>query len=258
MMRCPSCKSEYAAGSEHCADCDLALVEEAPEEIAAVVPAAPPAAARKLRWLELALVLSVGFLLSIVYSLHSWWKGTPPPPLDSLTELGRILEAALSISVLAYVLYRQGRSLGKIGLTARLSDLPLALLLGFFSVAFTEVVGHMLAPYLATEKPVPSSSHIGLLLWLAVVPGAAKEELLVRAFLITEVSELTGNVALAVLASIGVQTLYHLYQGPAYALWAASGFFVTSVFYASTRRITPVILVHAIHNFWVFGRWGSH
>jgi membrane protease YdiL (CAAX protease family) len=30
---------------------------------------------------------------------------------------------------------------------------------------------------------------------------------------------------------------------------AAGSFFVSAVFYANTRRITPVILAHSLHNF---------
>jgi len=75
------------------------------------------------------------------------------------------------------------------------------------------------------------------------------EELIVRAFLISEVAELSGSMPFAVFVSVAFQTSYHLYQGTPAALVAAGTFFVSSVFYASTRRITPVILVHTLYNF---------
>lgn len=212
----------------------------------------PPAPDRRLRILELALVLAVAFLGSIVYSVYLWWIGEPLSPSTTFHEVNRILDSATSIALLAYVLHRQGRSLERIGLTARLSDLPLAILLGFFAALLKGSLGQLMAPFLHGRKTVPLESA-GLLHWLAVIPGAAKEELIVRAFLMTEVSELTGSDGLAVLASLGLQTLYHTYLGTANALYAAGGFLVASVFYASTRRITPVILVHAMHNFWVLG-----
>jgi membrane protease YdiL (CAAX protease family) len=238
---------------------DEVLDDADPEEDEAPSPEPvhepPPVPDRRLRILELALVLAVAFLGSIIYSMYLWWIGQPLSPSATLDEVHRILDSATSIALLAYVLHRQGRSLERIGLTARLSDLPLTVLLGFFSALLTGSLGQLMAPFLHGRKTVPESSP-GLLHWLAVIPGAAKEELIVRAFLITEVSELTGSEGLAVLASVGLQTLYHTYQGTASALYAAGGFLVASVFYAGTRRITPVILVHAMHNFWVLGGSG--
>ena len=70
----------------------------------------------------------------------------------------------------------------------------------------------------------------------------------------TEVAELTGRMGIAVFVSVGFQTLYHLYQGTPMALVNAGAFFVSAVFYASTRRITPVIVAHALHNFWVLSQ----
>lgn len=94
--------------------------------------------------------------------------------------------------------------------------------------------------------------HTGLFAWFSIVPGAAREELIVRAYLMTEVADLTGHMGLAVLASVGFQTLCHLYQGTSAALANAGAFFVAAVFYASTRRATPLIVAHALHNFWAF------
>jgi hypothetical protein len=209
---------------------------------------------RRLRLCELALVVGVGFLASTVASLIYWWTGQYSPPADNVY-LYSILQDVLTISLLAYVLYRQGRSLKSIGLTARFSDLGWALLLLFFSGLVSRAIGQAL-------PPAPASGHRallnpGLFAWLAIVPGAAREELVVRAYLMTEVGELTGHMGIAVLASVGFQTLYHLYQGTSAALVSAGWFFVASLFYASTRRATPLIIAHALYNFWVFSQWNS-
>jgi len=55
----------------------------------------------------------------------------------------------------------------------------------------------------------------------------------------------TGSAALAVAASVGLQTAYHLYQGAPNALAAGAGFLLYACFYARFRRILPVILAHA-------------
>lgn len=225
---------------------DLALA--APEETPAE-PAAMTRESRRLHYLEIALVLGVGFFWPLVYSLMDWWLNTNPSPGTAFGSLHRIGDAAITISVLAYVLYWQGRSLRTLGLTFRRSDL----FWGFAVWFFYELMGR--AVYqdvrgMASWRDVPAG-YAGLLSWLAVIPNAAKEELIVRAFLMTETAELSGSWALAVFLSVGFQTLYHLYQGTGSALMAAGSFFVSAVFYASTRRITPVILAHSLHNFWV-------
>jgi len=212
----------------------------------------PSPGARRLRLFELALVVGVGFLTITVASVIYWWTGQLPPDAD-IRYLYSIFEDVLTISLLAYVLYRQGRNLKAIGLTARISDLGWGLSILFFS----RLVSHAMIPLLASfsmnlaDRPAPLS-HPGLFLWLAIVPGAVREELVIRAYLMTEVAEITGHMGLAVLASVGFQTLYHLYQGTPAALINAGTFFVASVFYASTRRATPLIVAHVIHNFLVF------
>lgn len=225
------------------------------EPLAAEEPQAPAEAPeaslrdRRLRLCELALVLGVGFLGSTVGSILHWWTGQRSTLADD-RYLYSILQDVVTISVLAYVLYWQGRNLKSIGLTFRFSDLGWGVLLLFLSQLVSDAVGGALPPASAN----PSEHHAvlsqpGLFQWLAVIPGAAREELAVRAYLMTEVGELTGHMGIAVLASTGFQMLYHLYQGTSAALIAAGSFFVASVFYASTRRATPLIVAHALYNF---------
>jgi membrane protease YdiL (CAAX protease family) len=90
--------------------------------------------------------------------------------------------------------------------------------------------------------------------WLSVVPSAAMEELIVRAYLMTEVAALSGSMGLAVTVSVGFQCFYHLYQGVPAALYHVGTFFAYAVFYAYTRRATPVVLAHALENFLIMAR----
>jgi membrane protease YdiL (CAAX protease family) len=224
----------------------LSLSEEEP---AAAVSGSTPEAS-KLRLCELALVVGVGFLGSLLGALWAWWTDAPIGTTDFLGGADRILRAILAIAVLAYVLYRQGRSLRTIGLSFRRTDILWALAILFFDQLMTHAIYRDIHG-LAAFKPYPIGAA-GLLAGLAVIPGAAKEELIVRAYLMTEVAELTGNWGIAVVASVGFQSLYHLYQGTPAALMDAGTFLVSSLFYANTRRITPVILAHALHNFFFY------
>ncbi len=221
---------------------------EKPAELAGMEPDE-----RRLRICELVLVVGAAYLWSVISSLAEWWTGTRQPDRGAMNDVARIVHAAVAISVLAYVLNRQGRDLRSIGLTARLSDIPLTFVLWFFDRLFSGALASFLYSF---SRPHPGSSHLYSIHWVAILPSAAAEELIVRAFLITEVAEIWNSVPLAVFVSIGVQTAYHLYQGTPAALMAAGGFFVYAVFYATTRRITPVILVHALHNFWVLSYTG--
>ena len=76
------------------------------------------------------------------------------------------------------------------------------------------------------------------------------EELIVRAYTITEVLSLGGTRTLAVVVSVVVQLSYHLYQGWVNVLWLAPVFLVVSIYYVRTRRIVPVILVHLAMDLW--------
>jgi len=213
----------------------------------------PASDSRRLRIGEFALVLGVGFLGPSLSSLRDWLLGNQPPPWTPFGELLRIVQAGLAIAVLAHVLYRQGRSLRAIGLTFRASDVAWALPLVFSSHLLTVATIRLLQAYSVHFPTVPHTIPSALY-WLAILPLAAKEELIVRGYLMTEVSALTGSMPFAVFASVVFQSFYHLYQGTPAFVAHLGGFFAFAVFYATTRRITPVILAHAFYNFWLLVR----
>jgi membrane protease YdiL (CAAX protease family) len=205
--------------------------------------------ARKLRLLELALVLSVAFLMPTLSSLLHWWTNAHRSYDTGTDSVYRILQDSIALSVLAYVLYRQGRSLRTIGLTARSSDISWTLVVTVCAKLLASSIVTLFFIYHVTLPKAHPPATYGFLKWLAVVPGAALEELIARAYLMTEVAALSGSMALAVIVSVGFQCFYHLYQGVPAVLYHAGTFFAYAVFYAYTRRATPVILAHALANF---------
>jgi membrane protease YdiL (CAAX protease family) len=229
------------------------MIEAPTPALASPETSTPAPDSRRVRIAELALVVGVGFLGSSLSSLRDWLLGNSPPPWTPFGELLRSLQAGLAIAVLAYVLYRQGRGLRAIGLTFRASDVAWALPLVFFSHLLTLATIRLLHAYSVHLPTVPHSVPSELY-WLAILPLAAKEELIVRGYLMTEVSALTGSMPFAVFASIVFQSFYHLYQGTPAFFVHLGGFFAFAVFYATTRRITPVILAHAFYNFWLLTR----
>jgi membrane protease YdiL (CAAX protease family) len=91
-----------------------------------------------------------------------------------------------------------------------------------------------------------------------VVISPVFEEMIVRAYLMSETIALTGSSALAILASVLLQTSYHLYQGLPYALSAGIIFLIFSVYYARTQRIVPVILAHLIWDISALLLYAAH
>jgi membrane protease YdiL (CAAX protease family) len=70
------------------------------------------------------------------------------------------------------------------------------------------------------------------------------EELIVRAYLMTEIKALTGSASKAILASTLLQMSYHFYQGAPVAFAHGATFLLWSIYYAKTNRIAPIILAH--------------
>ncbi|TMA36503.1 MAG: CPBP family intramembrane metalloprotease [Deltaproteobacteria bacterium] len=88
---------------------------------------------------------------------------------------------------------------------------------------------------------------------LLILVGAANEELIARAYLMTEVVALCGSTIVAILASTCFQTLYHLYLGTPTALLSGCSFLFFSIYYAYRRRAMPLILSHFLYNFLAAG-----
>lgn len=83
------------------------------------------------------------------------------------------------------------------------------------------------------------------------------EEIIVRAYTISEVKCLTGSNYLAIILSIVIQTSYHLYQGLSSALMLAVMFLVYSLYYVKSKRIMPVIIAHMYFDFMALIRYSS-
>lgn len=229
----------------------------------------PPArSSQSLRWAELVLVLFVAFAVSVAVSIYTVFTGVNlygSNPSSALNFTGVIQEVA-ALSVLFYILFRQKRSSRDLGFSFNWKDLPLSVGL-FFMALFAEVIVWQLLFYAygratgqnlnATPKNVEfiaSSFTIWTLVLVIVNPFF--EELIVRAYLISEVQSLTGSAVVAVVLSVVLQSVYHLYQGLTSVVLYAALFAVFSIYYVKTRRIVPIILAHfyfdfiSVANYW--------
>lgn len=210
---------------------------------------------KRIRIIELLLVTSVAFAPTIFVSVSSLFSGALTPKGQvgpSLVFYGLVYEL-IALAVLFYVLFRQGRSARQIGLTFSWKDIPVSLLL--FVIAYFMfylcyvaiyyglyyVIGRTLTQ---TDTPTYVSAGISLGTLVFVVINPVYEELIARAYTIFEIKFLTGSNVAAVVISVMLQTLYHLYQGIAASLALAAVFLVLSVYFVKFGKVVPVILAH--------------
>src|SRR3954469_14929952 len=118
---CAHCGSPLPEEAGECEGCGGGLAPATSEQVPVEPAEEMTPESRRLHYIEIALVLGVGFFWSTFYSLQHWWGNVEPAPTTELGALQHIIDAAIAISVLAYVLYCQGRSLRTIGLTFRKS-----------------------------------------------------------------------------------------------------------------------------------------
>jgi len=203
-------------------------------------------------------VVTVAFLPSIVASVFRGYR----EPISSFSDayiqfryFNSLIVELTSLALLAYVIGQNRQKFSDFGLTFRLRDIVYGILLWAaatccYRLAYPTILStcelfgwHRTAPYLPSSR-----LGLGLLTYCFVVVNPIYEEMIVRAFLISETTALIGSSALAILFSVLLQTSYHLYQGLPYALAAGVIFLLFSIYYAYSRRIVPVIFAHFIWN----------
>ncbi len=217
----------------------------------------PTPAGVRLRVAGLLIVLAVAILPLLLASsavvLFHLEMPSSGPELRYRYVNALVLELT-SLALLLYVVRQNGRRLLDFGLNFRRVDILHAFLLlagGRLVYKVALRVQELIIGHHANRPSIPAMA-LGLsflTLWFVAV-NPFFEELIVRAFLISEIIALTGNSILGVAVSVIVQTAYHLYQGFPYALASSATFLVFSVYYVRTRRILPVILAHLWLDLW--------
>jgi membrane protease YdiL (CAAX protease family) len=212
------------------------------------------------RWLYLFLVLIVSFGLFIWGSLSGLrTRSGAMHDSSSARWIFAIVQESVGLLLLWFVLSRRRLRFRDIGLRWSFRDLGIGLVLvvtayltysvfHFFihwvhQVWFSSVTGGLTARQAFGHPPVAAIPY--------VLMNPFFEELIVRAYLMTEVRDLTGSWTLAAALSVTVQASYHLYYGWEEAISLLIVFLVFSIYYARTRRATPIIFAHGIWD--IFG-----
>jgi membrane protease YdiL (CAAX protease family) len=218
---------------------------------------------KRVRLFELCLVLLIafgGYFFSSFYVLVAGHGIKFPPPVQNAEWMESISRELAGLLLLRYVLWRRKLGFRILGLRWSFRDLGIGLAVAIVSyVAYG--LGHSVVSVVyralfstlaggATAKQL--FSHPSLIAFPFTILNSFFEELIVRAYLMTEIGELTGSWTLAAAASVAVQTSYHLYYGWVGALSLSFGFLVFSIYYAKTRRATPIIFAHALIDLYAF------
>lgn len=212
---------------------------------------------RIIRAGQLALVTVFAFglpiLSSVQIALSPSASGETGRQVSSAAVIFTLAFETLAIALLLYILFRREGGIQQLGVSIRWKDVPVSLAIAIAGY-LTFYVLYLAIYYgypLITHKELVDRNALNLLsggitAWAIalVLLNPFYEELIVRAYFISEVQFLTGSRALAVAFSAGIQTLYHLYQGFNIAAAMAGVFLLFSVYYLKSRRIVPVILAH--------------
>lgn len=240
------------------------------DSIPVVIDVAPVAAhadvsagERRQRWFELILVLLIacaGSIVNALYLLHS--GSTAALGTSSLRWTYGIIHEISVLLLLAYVLSRRGLRFNSLGLRWSIRDVGVGLLVVGVAIA-AYILGSALiqwlhyAAYGSFAKETSGReffAHPSLVFLPFVVLNSFFEELIVRAYLMSEVLALTGSRIGAVLASVVFQSSYHLYYGWAGAASISFLFLSFALYYVRSRRALPIIVAHGLFDLYALFR----
>lgn len=273
MKRCPYCGKEYPddvsrcpidnqplSGGELAPPTGVQIADQpVPPLLSAVVSRRRIFTDRQMRAIELVLVCVIAFggsiLLSGYFLAGNTFRNLPVGSNWPLWDwFVKALHESAALGLVWYFLTRRGKSFADLGLKWRWSDIGWSILLNITAaVAFVVVYQALYFSGLTKISYDMTYVRVGHILFKGGVSLPAIlfqflnpffEELIVRAYVMTEIKHLTGSTAQAILVSTILQTSYHFYQGTPAALAHGASFLIWSFYYAKTNRISPIILAH--------------
>jgi len=274
MKKCTWCGQDYPDSLEQCpidaqpltgdgGPAAAMAVSEPPSVLPPAPPGtpgiAPPAAAfrlsdRQLRIFECVLLCVIAFGGSIYYSAQRLLAGAGATWSGNRNWLFGGVHQLSGLALLGYILLRRSRSWADIGFSWAWKDILRSVGICLLSIAgFFVAYGAIYFMGLTSTSSAVAGVKVRHLLFGRSITFSALlylfinpfyEELIVRAYLMTEVRQLTHSAAKAILASTLLQMSYHFYQGAPMAFSEGAAFLVFSIYYARTNRIMPLILAH--------------
>ncbi len=215
---------------------------------------------RRPRAIYFELLVSVGIFVipAAIGSLHAFLRPQAWPAGDvPIRMLAMAIEELLAVLLVVHLLKLHGEGMSTISVPVVKNDAWRALALVFASAVAGIVIVLVLyagAPRLfqGQEETAPSLKFLEVpitipyVLFVLINPVA--EEVLVRGFLQTRLSQAGWRPAVIVVFSAAVQAFYHLYQGVPAMVMHFGEFLVFAGYYQKTRRLGAVVGAHAMLN----------
>ncbi len=233
-----------------------------PETLAVIQPEISKEEKRR-RWFEIFLVLGISLGIALLNSFYLL-RNAPAVALrmSAFRSLYGFVQESLSLLLLVYVLSRRKLGLRDLGLRWSIRDVVPSIVVTVLG-GLTYVAGVILIQAVRYElyrsivrgpdaRQFFSNPSIWALPFTLLNPFF--EELIVRAYVMTEIKELTGSTMKAIVFSVLLQASYHLYYGWVGALSVAFLFMVFAIYYSRSRRAVPIIMAHAVFDLYALFR----
>jgi len=208
----------------------------------------------RLRIIEVLLVCVIAFGGSILASTFLFFGYRYGSDAGLLRWSNSFLHEAASLGLVWYVLRRQSKSFSDLGFSWVRKDVGWSILLWMGGgLSFSAVYAVIKSLGLTSTDQSLATGQVGVRLFAGGISFVTIlfqflnpffEELIVRAYVMTELRQLTSSAAKAVLFSTVLQMSYHFYQGAPLAFAEGAMFLIFSFSYAKSNRITPIILAH--------------
>jgi len=168
-----------------------------------------------------------------------------------------VVNEIMGLLLLVYVLARQGRNFQFLTSSFKVSDLwhTIVLVIGaylaYYLIYYIVYYGY----WFSTRQVLEQADNVFLKKGFAVsiialiLVNPFFEEVIGRAYLITQLREFRVGSMLAVVISVALPTILHFYQGVDQAVAMSGMCLIFSIYYVKTRRLYPLVLAHLILDF---------
>ena len=209
-------------------------------------------------WLEVLAVLCLSYIPYLFGAITSF--NSYHPSYSSHLMFYRIISAFQVSMPLLVIVALAGDRWSLLGIVHPewITDVVIAIVICVVaSVSYNFVMSFLPSSLLRASAPWhvlhrPEGILAYLLLLIECLASAFAQELTFRGYLIVRLGRLLRSTTLAVLVTTAMYASYHLYQGVTAAVGHAAIGLVYALSFCLFRRLWPLCLAHAIHNFAIY------
>lgn len=215
-----------------------------------------PLAASQIReaWIDVFMAVGLGAIPSVTYIVALRMAGSSGISFEADWTSFLFSSIGAGIAVIC-LMRRRGLTMAQWGIPRwHAVDLILGGILGMVALMVSEIVTHSMPPawfeWVGADPirpPLPQFWWHFPLMVFALAANSIAVEFAGRAWLVTRLSQLLKHRRQAILVSSLCLGGYHLYHGPAHAIWGFAMSMLMGVSFVVSGRIWPVIIAHAMY-----------